>query len=421
MFEEKMNSKQSLFLQIIKASLTGSYIENPEVLKNLSSDEWLDLVSMAETHKVLPLVYEVVHGYMAELAPELNLKLKNRNRQLIMMQTLKTADFLALYKQLDETGIRPLVVKGIVCRILYPKPDLRMSSDEDLLIDSDGFKTCQDTFEKAGLYTDDETYVLEHSYEISYRKKDSPLYIELHKHLFPVKDSIYSNWNEFFKDAHANAVVEMINGVAVHSLEYTDHLFYLICHAFKHFLHSGFGIRQVCDIVMYANAYGDRIDWNRISGNCKKIRADIFAEAIFKIGEKHLNFDRILACYPSEWDNGIDEYPMLEDLLNAGIYGSSDMSRKHSSNITLNAAWAAQQGRSGKNSVLKTIFPSAKNLVGTYPYLQKYPWLLPLAWTQRLFKYGRETAGKKNNSAREAVKIGQQRVELLKLYGVIEE
>lgn len=32
----------------------------------------------------------------------------------------------------------------------------------------------------------------------------------------------------------------------------SDHLFYLICHALKHFYHSGFGIRQVCDILLFA-------------------------------------------------------------------------------------------------------------------------------------------------------------------------
>ena len=39
---------------------------------------------------------------------------------------------------------------------------------------------------------------------------------------------------------------------------------------------------------------------------------------------------------------------MLEDLLSAGVYGGADMSRKHSSNIILDAVDAQRQGRKAK-------------------------------------------------------------------------
>ena len=32
----------------------------------------------------------------------------------------------------------------------------------------------------------------------------------------------------------------------------TDHLLCLLCHAYKHFLYAGFGIRHVCDIGIFA-------------------------------------------------------------------------------------------------------------------------------------------------------------------------
>lgn len=415
-----MDNLSNIFLQTIKASLSGRYIEDSSCYDKLTLEEWRELINMAETHKLLPLFYEVVHEFMEKSVPELAMKVKRRNRQQVMLQTIKTADFLAMYKELSEAGLRPLVVKGITCRHLYPNPDLRVSSDEDMLIDDSVFEACHKALCGNGFYCEDDELVKERSYEISYRKKESPLYIELHKKLFPESDSIYSSWNEFFKNVHENAVQEIIQGVTVYSMEYTDHLIYLICHAFKHFLHSGFGIRQVCDIVMYANAYGNTINWQRVRDNCSKINAELFGEAIFKIGEKYLNFDRKLAGFPESWESNVDELPMLEDLLSSGIYGSSDMSRKHSSNITLNAVSANKRGKSGKTSVIKTVFPSAKNLVSAYPYLANCPFLVPFAWAQRILKYGKEIAGKKDNSAVEAVKIGQQRVELLKYYGVIE-
>ena len=203
-------------------------------------------------------------------------------------------------------------------------------------------------------------------------------------------------------------------------MNHTDHLFYLLCHSFKHFLHSGFGIRQVCDIVLYANAYGSQIDWLRILEQCKAIHGERFAAALFRIGSRYLTFDPVKACYPQQWQEiQVDELPMLEDLLDSGVYGSANRSRLHSSTITLNAVSAQKKGKKAGNHLLKTIFPSAKALSGRYRYLERKPFLLPVAWADRILHYRKETANTPGNTAAESVKIGNQRIELMKQYGVI--
>ena len=83
-----------------------------------------------------------------------------------------------------------------------------------------------------------------------------------------------------------------IQGESVLTMNPTDHLFYLICHGFKHFLHSGFGIRQIADMVMLANRYDHQIHWAQIAKNCRMIRAEKFAAAVFRIGEKHLGLEK---------------------------------------------------------------------------------------------------------------------------------
>ena len=115
----------------------------------------------------------------------------------------------------------------------------------------------------------------------------------------------------------------------------------------------------------------------------------------------------------------MDETDMLMDLLDSGIYGNANMSRKHSSNMTLDAVAADKSGKKISNTVWKSLFPSAKKLEGRYPYLKKYPILLPVAWIDRILKYRKETAVVGGNDAAESVKIGNQRIELLKKYGII--
>lgn len=415
-----MDNTTKKFLAVLKAALMD---EQADLDTGTSPEEWQRLLHMASIHNVLPLFYEAVYAspalQQAEL-PSLPM-LKRQVRQQVMLQTVRTSDFFALNRALQAAGVKPLIVKGLICRTLYPKPDCRKSSDEDILIPAAQFDACHRAMLEFGMHTAVEPHEMSTAYEVPYRKAESPLYIELHKHLFPPESDAYGDLNRFFAGVFSRAIPEEIQGNTVYTMAHTDHLFYLICHAFKHFLHSGFGIRQVCDIVLYANEYGSRIDWVQILNSCREIRADKFAAAIFRIGQAYLVFDPEKAAYPSVWRNiRVNELPMLEDLLASGIYGGADGNRRHSSNITLDAVAAQKQGRKAKNAVLTSAFPPASRLEGRYPYLKKHPWLLPAAWCSRLWTYSKETRNSKNNNAADAVKIGNARIELMKEYGIVQ-
>lgn len=409
-----MNRIQIFLLDSLRASLQRQAVTN---CPDFTPAEWDQLFALAQSHHVLPLVFEAVCRL-----PELkNSPVRRQVIGQVMLQTQKTAEFLKVLEALRSGGVTPLVVKGLICRSLYPLPDHRPSSDEDVLIPLEQSGCCHRILTELGLKTTVEGDRFETDYEIPYRQESGPLYIELHRHLFPPESEAYGDLNRFFEQAQVRSVTETIDGVSVPTLGYTDHLFFLICHAFKHFLHSGFGIRQVCDITLYANAYGSRIDWAQVLENCRRIRADQFAAALFQIGSNHLAFDPEKAAYPQLWrEIRVDEIPMLEDLLAGGIYGAADMSRKHSSSITLDAVTAQKQGRKKRSAVLTSLFPPVADLVGRHPYLKKYPWLLPIAWIGRLWNYFLETRRASDNNAADALKIGSERVELMKQYGILE-
>ncbi len=415
-----MEAVQELFLQAVRASLEN---KKTDWETELETEQWLALFQMAEIHNVLPLIYDAVYSCPAARKTEGDFftPVKRRTLQMVMMQTQKTSEFLRLYEKLKEAGVRPCVVKGIICRNIYPNPDYRISGDEDILIPAEQFPLCHETMLSCGMTLSEPEMDINEAYEVPYGKMGSPIYIELHKSLFPPDSQAYGDLNRFFEGIMERLMEVQVQGSQLCTMEHTDHLFYLICHAFKHFLHSGFGLRQVCDIVLYANTYGDQIDWERIVENCREIRAERFTAALFKIGEKYLCFDADKACYPAVWrELDVDESAMLSDLLDSGVYGGANMSRKHSSNITLNAVSAQKQGKKAGNHVLKTVFPSAKALEGRFPYLKEHPYLLPVAWTSRLIHYQKELQQTSGNDAAESIRIGNQRIELMKQYGIIE-
>lgn len=405
-----MNIESKLFLQVLKAALED---RPAEVSQTVTAEQWGRLFELARAHQVLPMVLQAVHGCPAgeTIPPQLLQSCRQQVRRMVMIQTVKTARFLPLLEQVKQAGAEPLVVKGIVCRNLYPHPDQRMSSDEDLLVAPEKMELCHRIMTGQGLVTEDALT----AFEVSYKEPGGALYLEVHQSLFPPHSDAYSDLNRFFTDARSRMVT--VDGVP--TLGYTDHLFYLICHAFKHFLHSGFGIRQVCDVTLFANQFGKDVDWLLLYENCRTIRAEKFAAAMFRIGAKHLTFDPERACYPYIWrDISVDEEPMLADLLDSGVFGSADTNRLHSSNMTLGAVEAQKQGRE-KHGVMRSLFPPAKALESRYSYLKEHPALLPVAWGSRILTYGRE-ALRSGTDAGESVRIGNRRIGLLKEYDIID-
>lgn len=242
-----MEAVRDLFLQALRASL-----ENKKVFweTELEPQDWLALFQMAEAHNILPMIFEAVYSCPAakNADPQIFARFKRQTVQTVMLQTMKNSEFLLLLKQLKKAGIKTCVVKGIVCRSLYPNPDYRMSGDEDILIPAEQFPQCHEAMTASGMVLSEPEQDIDAAYEVPYGKQGSPLYIELHKSLFPPESEAYGELNRFFEGVNDRLIDFSVPGTVVTTMEYTDNLFYLICHAFKHFLHSGFGIRQVCEI-----------------------------------------------------------------------------------------------------------------------------------------------------------------------------
>lgn len=372
-------------------------------------------MELATEQKLLPLVVDT----LLRSADVENWKRISAYRPAARLQVLQQAqrgmEFLEVYGKLKEAGIRALVVKGCVCRAVWPKGDLRISGDEDLYVRDEDFAKACAVLRDCGLRCDDKANP-ETDFEIGWRRPNSALYIELHRRLFMPGSA--ADLQVFFDDAFDRArEYEVEHGAAkVWSMSPEDHLLYLILHAYKHFIHSGFGIRQVCDIGLWQKCYRGEVDHNRIMRNLENAHALYFAAGVFAIAQEDLGIDLQL---PECWAAiQVDREPMLQDLLDAGVYGGSSMSRQHSAPLTVEAVAASRDNRK-KKGLLQRAFPSKDSLVRDYPELQEHPEQLPAVWLKRLKKYRKETKNDENNTISESIRIAKEREELLKLYRII--
>ena len=394
---------ETQFLHIAKAAISGGDLPAEKA-------DWPAIFTLANQQKLLPIVFEAVRKMPAA---EENVALFAVTKQQVigqmLNQTVRSAEFSDLYHKLRSAGLHPIVVKGQLCSRLYPLKDHRISADDDLYIPDAEFMACHEQLLANGLTTDTPVDELATADEVSYTKNGSPLYIELHRHLFDSAEDAHDELNHFFADLNP---VETDGFLAMPPHE---HLLYLLLHAYKHFVRSGIGLRQFCDIGLWAREYHAEIDWQRLYDQCASVHAATFAAAAFRIARDYLGIDFDL---PTPWDGGIDVEPLLHDSLCGGVYGSNDLTRLHSSTVTLNAVKASRTGE--KSSVLSTVFPNREYLERRYPYLKKRPYLLPVAWVQRIAHYASEKQSGTDNSASGSIKLGKERIELMKRYGIMD-
>ncbi len=355
-----MKQADSLLLNALKAAIHNE----KAVLGVLPQETQTELLRQAVRHGVLPLVLDAC-GKALKAA-----------RQMAFCQTaeqiLKTQVFLQLYSKLREMKLHPLVLKGPVCAVLYPKPELRLFSDVDLLAVSGEF---------------DRT-----------------------RNAFPENDA-YGHMNAFFAHEKLRTETVFVQGEEIYTLGANETFLYLLCHSLKHFLHGGCGIRVVCDLLLFAEKHEKELDKLYLRRCCEKLSALEFLTALFEIGEKYLGFEKteslaLLRVHPAP-----DETALLEDILAGGVHGAAEKSRLHSANMTLHAAAVQNAGKRERFSVLRAAFPSAKAL-------HCAPHSLPAAWGRRLIRYGKENI-QNRTSLRKSVEIGKRRVALLKTYHLI--
>lgn len=415
MSRAELTPTQKELLKILKKSVHG------EPYDSCGKDvDFTELHHLSVIHHISAIIYDAVRREFTQNSDFVREAAfwKREVKRDVFLQMRRTECFLQTYKELCSIGVRPLVVKGILCRELYPAPDYRLSGDEDLLIRIEDFQKCDRFLRKSG-YQREELETKKIPQEISYFHPQTGVYLEVHTSLFLEESNAYGYLNREFRNVFKKYSSEIIQEVKIYTLNPSDHFFYLICHSFKHFLHSGFGVRQVCDMMLFAEHYGRKINWKEIDKKLEKLGMRVFWKNLEAIALEYLGFNRTKACMPETVKKvDIDSKDLLLDLLNSGVYGGSSMERRHSANITLQAA--AEGRKNMVASIRASLFPSRDYMERNYVWLKKAPYLISAAWLLRVTEYAKYYIKSRKSGQKEvSIEIGMERVELLRKYGVI--
>ncbi len=409
----KMKKTNLEFLSLLKSSLKNEKYDGEKI----DFEDLVYIYKMSEIHHVVPMIYNAAYNedFFKECDANFQAMFKSSAFRYIFSQIQRTNHFLEVYKKLSEKNIKILVFKGIIFRNMYNNPDDRISSDEDILIKKEDYEKVKEFFLSEGFE------FIDKGEECAYFSKSTGLCIEVSTSLFSHESKAYGHLNKLFEDVFEKSIKINIDKIDILTLSHEQHLIYIVFHNMKHFLTGGFGIRQVADFSKYIETYGEYINWEKFWSDLKDLNYDTFALNLIEISLKYLGFNDDKITYPDnitsfdELKNSqkyyINSESLINDILDAGVFGASTMDRKHTALMTLDAVEDKK-----KSNRLKAVFPNVNYLKDNYTYLQKYPILLPVAWGQRILSYLKKN---KTSSYINTMELGKQRIELLKEYKII--
>ena len=397
-----MTKEQLLFLK----SLSGK-------VNNISEVDVKAVLKMASYHSILPLCYETIssaQGFDSEKYKTLQSKVFS----MVFSQAKKTANFKKIYRKILEHGIRPLVLKGIICRNLYGELcDHRPSADEDILVRKEDYFRLAEILEEDGYVPEEQVTkkTLSGIQEITFRNPNG-LNIEVHLNIIGTENKLRRAMNRYFDNALDNAldnaITIEIDSQKYYTLGFTEHYIYLFYHMFKHFSMTGVGVRQILDMFKFGDCYREKIDWNKVNDSIKEIGAGKLYGDVLEIGRRYwgFEFDNIFgASFPEK---------LLEDMFSAGAYGNGNLEQM-GSKVKVMAAMDSN----GKSSKLKMLFPSIESMREHYTVLYDHPYLLPVMWGVRVVRYVFRSKTGQTYDVLKSEAIADKKIQLLRDYGII--
>lgn len=393
-----VNINLKIYYMVIK--ILGDFVNNKTIDKDFFNENIIDVANEENSQKIyIGRIYYIAKKHnlvsiMAQAMEKLGFEsdsdiwkrwLKEKN-QLIYKSVLMDVEREAIQDFFEKNNIWYMLLKGMVIRKYYPAPELREMADNDILFDNKYSKEVYEFMTARGYKSDD----YNKGYHDEYLKP--PAYnFEMHRQLVSSKER--PKWYEYYKDVKSILIKDTNENreTAANSesnntsnqFYFSDNDFYVyfIVHTYKHFLNSGMGLRTVLDVYLYVSNLQEKLDFDYIEEQLKKLDAydfeQTFRSIAFKMFDENLE-DR------KWWDLfDVKEQEMLSYVLDAGTYGNLENSVAHKMGYT--------KGEKKKTSdkakyIFRRLFPSMDTIEEFFPFFYKHKWAIPFLHIYRIGK-----------------------------------
>ncbi len=348
-----MNTTQLAAINLLNSAITGQGRELPA---DFSMEEVCTLMSK---QGALPLAYVgALNCGVANSDPIMQqLFLGYYKTMLRSEKQMRAAQ--SIFNKFEENGIDYMPLKGCNLKKLYPKPEMRVMGDADILIRAEQYQLINEAMLSLGFKSkSDNEHVCEWNCE--------DLHVELHKELCPPTDpelyTYYGNgWHlARLQEGHRYAMTN------------EDEFIFVFAHFARHYRMSGIGCRQVVDLYVYRSHFPE-MDEEYIHAELRKLH----------LAEFYDNMLRTLDLWFGEGEEDAVTELISSYVLSGGAWGSieSDVYSKEVKNAKIKGKLKGTKLK----AMLRALFPPRSSFMydDKYRILDKAPWMLPIVWVIR--------------------------------------
>ena len=366
-----MNIEQKGLLTLIKSALTGMKLELPDGF------DFAKACEIAKQHGISSMIY------YGALNCGVDTNCDEMQKLFTLTCTYISVSQRQLYKMKDicdafeKNAVEYMMLKGSVLKLLYPKPEMRIMGDADILIRTEQYDKTREIMLSLGFH---EGSVSDH--EIKWHHES--LYVELHSKLI---SSDNKDYYKYFGDGWRFAKEKDGSDYRFKMIP-EDELIYTFAHFARHYRDAGIGLKHALDIWMYREK-NKTLDEEYIKTELQKLH----------LYEFYINILETFEVWFDDRD-ATDKNELITDVIfksgASGCYESSVLTvmiKKYKSTGFENI---------GIRKICNRIFEPFDVMCDKYKALKKCPVLLPVFWIVNL---GDALKGKKLSRVMGNIKI----------------
>lgn len=253
--------KQVDLTPYIRCALWGIEPEEQEL-------DWAAVMRKAQEQTVLVLVLYGAERMMAgkvkpgQVFEWISVTGQIRQQNLKMNVELASFDKFMKAQQIDYC-----VVKGQVVASCYPEPMLRQSGDIDLYCTTENYKRFNGLLSAKGVRT---------HYDASEKHVEFERHGFMYELHWTLNNFSKKKWQDYFDGIlqRDKGITVNVGGTEIPTLSATMNALYIFIHLFHHLIHSGVGLRQLCDWMMWLHQYKDEINREELIQHLKSLELE---------------------------------------------------------------------------------------------------------------------------------------------------
>jgi len=311
-----MKQYEEVFFSILKTALWGHPLDIPEGFKL-----WGKVMKLAKIHALTGLVGEVMMTaprILNTLPEQAVATLQEIPLSNMAIHTMLNNTLILVVTTLREHGIDPVLLKGQGVAKYYPVPELRQCGDIDLYVGEQNYETAYDALRPIVTEIEDKETIYD---EVKhFHAKLGSVLVEVHRfaevNANPKYDRVYQKYAS--EGLSRNLVAIDFGRVRVNTPADDFNVYYIFNHLWHHFMTSGVGLRQVCDLAIFLNTHNVNEDYLRNILTEMNAMSSWNAVGNLLVSYLGLPVDRIPLCSPMpKWKVRL----LSRMILNEGNFG----------------------------------------------------------------------------------------------------